>query len=66
MRLQIDRSTVRRYVATGKLVGSRIGENGPYRFREKDVQKLLVSQGTEEEKDEELHAFIAKNIHPSA
>jgi excisionase family DNA binding protein len=61
-RLQVDRSTVRRYVATGKLVGSRIGENGPYRFHEKDVQKLLVSQGTAEEKDEELHAFIAKTI----
>ncbi len=49
-RLQVDRSTVRRYVATGKLVGSRIGENGPFRFKEKDVQRLLVSQGTAEEK----------------
>jgi Helix-turn-helix domain len=64
-RLQVDRSTVRRYVATGKLVGSRIGENGPYRFKEKDVQKLLICQGTAEEKDEELHAFIAKQIYPS-
>jgi excisionase family DNA binding protein len=52
-RLQVDRSTVRRYVATGKLIGSRIGENGPYRFMEKDVKKLLVSQGAAEERDEE-------------
>ena len=65
-RLQLDRSTVRWYVAMGKVVGSRIGENGPYRFKEKDVQKMLVSQGTAEEKDEELQAFIAKTIYPSA
>lgn len=61
-RLQVDRSTVRRYVAAKKLNSSRIGENGPYRFKEKDVQKLLVDQGTAEERDAELGAFIAKQI----
>ena len=41
-RLGLDRSTVLRYLRTGKLVGSRV--NGSYRISERAVAELLRSQ----------------------
>lgn len=61
-RLHVTERTVDRYVTAGLLSSHHLGSSGSCRFKQEDVERLLIVEKTAEQIADDLESFINKQI----
>jgi excisionase family DNA binding protein len=60
--LNVSKRTVQRYVKAGKLQAFRLAGGGPFRFKEIDVNRLLIAEKSIDQRDSDIRSYIHNQI----